>query len=318
MIDLAVLTGMRPGELVSLTGGMINRIGDVWVAVLDDHKTVHQGKACILVFGPKSQAILSRYITLDPTRRLFPLKRATFSNRLKRACVELGISKFTAHCLRHTAATDIRESHGLDAVQAMHGPHRWTCRTITLTSRWRRRRPWLETAVENRRFSGSITGHTDRLISDKRDILNSFSRCFSTQDFGNQEADTVAKIDSHETSMAFHLWATCLSEFLFWAREPDPETTSRDGWREAFKNDIRDKGNRARDAAPDDVTRNQFSRSRSLTADLVRMMHDAPELNCTSCRNWSQPGQRIVNQLGDLQLQVAKLSEWRTFRATHD
>ena len=89
--------------------------------MLDDHKTVHQGKACILVFGPKSQAILSRYITLDPTRRLFPLKRATFSNRLKRACVELGISKFTAHWLRHTAATDIRESHGLDAVQAMHG-----------------------------------------------------------------------------------------------------------------------------------------------------------------------------------------------------
>jgi len=27
MIDLAVLTGMRPGELVSLTGGMINRMG---------------------------------------------------------------------------------------------------------------------------------------------------------------------------------------------------------------------------------------------------------------------------------------------------
>ncbi len=121
MIDLALLTGSRPGELVSLTGDMIDRTGEIWIATLSDHKTVHHGKRRTLVFGPKSIEILKRHFRPDGRLRLFPIRRDTFSNRLKRACEELDLPKFTAHWLRHSAATTIRESSGLDGAQAMLG-----------------------------------------------------------------------------------------------------------------------------------------------------------------------------------------------------
>ena len=121
MIDLMLLTGARPGELVSLTGGMIDRQDDVWVSNLSDHKTIHRGKERILHFGPRAQAILHRYLTGDPNQRLFPIRRATASAAIKKACVELGIPKFTSHWLRHTTATQIRKDFGLDVAQVILG-----------------------------------------------------------------------------------------------------------------------------------------------------------------------------------------------------
>jgi integrase len=100
LMDLALLTGARPGELCGLTGRMIDKTDDIWFAALDDHKTVHQGKARTLVFGPKSQEILRRYLVPDLDRRLFVIQRRTFS---------------------HCSGTAIRKSHGLDATQAALG-----------------------------------------------------------------------------------------------------------------------------------------------------------------------------------------------------
>lgn len=121
MIDLAALSGMRPGELVSLTPEMIDRSSDVWIAILDDHKTAHQGRVRVIAFGPKSQVIIRKYLKRSRDELLFPMARCTFSNRLKRACDELKIPRFTGHWLRHSAATDIRETHGLDGVQVILG-----------------------------------------------------------------------------------------------------------------------------------------------------------------------------------------------------
>ena len=125
MIDLWLLTGARPGELVKLTGEMIDRTSykskKVWVAELSDHKMVHKKKRRVLVFGPKAQKILSRYLSADPSKRLFPINRATASDAIKKACRELSIPIFTAHWLRHTAATRIREDYDLDAAQVTLG-----------------------------------------------------------------------------------------------------------------------------------------------------------------------------------------------------
>ena len=60
LIDLALLTGARGGELVGLTGRMIDRSQEVWVAVLADHKMSHKGKTRALVFGPRAIEILKR------------------------------------------------------------------------------------------------------------------------------------------------------------------------------------------------------------------------------------------------------------------
>ncbi len=105
--------------------------------------------------------------------------------------------------------------------------------------------------------------------------------------------------DKDEQSNAIWAWAKCLSELIFWAREPDAETTTRDGWREAFRIDIRDKGDRARDLAPDPETRNKVMRTRSLACDVVRMLNTCPDLNAVPCRQWPATERHIVDELED-------------------
>lgn len=122
LMDLALLTGARPGELCALTGAMLDQSSDIWVAVLADHKMAHRGKSRSLVFGPRAQEILRRYLVADPRRRLFPIQRKTFSDNVRRACVKLELPvKWTAHWLRHCSGTSIRKTHGLEATQVTLG-----------------------------------------------------------------------------------------------------------------------------------------------------------------------------------------------------
>ena len=122
MMDLAILTGARPGELVYLTSEMIDRTGDVWQATLQDHKMRYKGRRRVLYFGPQAQAIAKKYINEKAKQeRLFPMRRDTFSNAIKRACRKLEIPTFTGHWLRHNAGTKFRKLGGLDAAQVMLG-----------------------------------------------------------------------------------------------------------------------------------------------------------------------------------------------------
>ena len=112
--------------------------------------------------------------------------------------------------------------------------------------------------------------------------------------------------DGERETNAFWGWAKCLDELSFWAREPDPTTTMRDGWREAFRNDIRDKGDLARDAAPDDVTHDQVIRSRTLALKLVRLLNESPTVTATEASKPSPDGKpkkptinaRMIDTLG--------------------
>jgi len=122
----------------------------------------------------------------------------------------------------------------------------------------------------------------------------------------------MRKIHPADPSTVFWFWSQCLEDLIGWATDPDPEVISTDGWREHFRNDIRDKGNRARDASPDGVTRNQVTRSRRLASRLVRMLNETPELNERPCRNWSQVDRLVVEQLADLQVVFAKVSDGTT------
>lgn len=125
MIDLWLLTGARPGELCKLTGNMLDRKthkkDGVWIADLESHKMSHKGKRRVLVFGPKAQVILGKYMPEDPTERLFKVGRANVSQSIRLACLKLKVPIFTAHWLRHTAATRVREDYGLDAAQVTLG-----------------------------------------------------------------------------------------------------------------------------------------------------------------------------------------------------
>jgi integrase len=121
LMDLQLLTGCRPGELLMLTTGMIDRTGGVWVAALADHKTVGHGKTRRLYFGPKAQLVLAKYLKADPAAKLFKITRSHYGNRVTTACETLGIPRFSPHWLRHNVTTTVRDQFGIESAQALAG-----------------------------------------------------------------------------------------------------------------------------------------------------------------------------------------------------
>jgi integrase len=94
MFDVMLLCGCRPGELASLTTGILDRSGELWRADLVHHKTAHQGKSRTLFFNVKAQAIMLKYLKADPDALLFGVSRDTFGEAVKRACeVAFGIPR---------------------------------------------------------------------------------------------------------------------------------------------------------------------------------------------------------------------------------
>lgn len=113
-----------------------------------------------------------------------------------------------------------------------------------------------------------------------------------------------------EHSAAFWKWSNKLGELIFWAREAEPATaivTTRDGWRDAFKDAIRDDGKLALDAAQDDGTSRRVIESQKLALQLVRMLHGWARLNNTPCGGWPEVDRVIVERLIELQAAFTKL-----------
>ncbi len=156
LIDLQLLTGARPGELVGLRAADIDRSGPVWVARLTEHKTAHRGKVRALYFGPKAQAVLKPFILKRnedeylfspwdfveervaasathrrPDQAPSPKKGErtigdhydvhAYRQAITRACVAAGVPHWHPHQLRHTAATEMRAAYGVEAARATLG-----------------------------------------------------------------------------------------------------------------------------------------------------------------------------------------------------
>ncbi|MDZ4685397.1 MAG: tyrosine-type recombinase/integrase [Planctomycetaceae bacterium] len=121
LMDLQLLTGCRPGELLLLTTGMIDRSAAVWTATLEDHKTAHHGKTRRLHFGPKAQTILAKSLKADRTATLFSITRKHYSNCITDAAERRKLPRFTAHWLRHNTTTTVRDQFGMEAAQALAG-----------------------------------------------------------------------------------------------------------------------------------------------------------------------------------------------------
>lgn len=121
VLDLMLLTGARPGEILLLTGAMIEQSDDVWKAKLKSHKNAKRGKSRTLFFNQTAQVILRRHLTSDLNARLFPTRRDTFSKTLQRTCLKIGVTPFCPHQLRHTVATRLDDGLGLEAAQRVLG-----------------------------------------------------------------------------------------------------------------------------------------------------------------------------------------------------
>lgn len=155
MIQTQLLTGARPGEIIMLKIGDIDRSGSVWTATLTEHKEAWREAKRTLYFGPKAQEILRPWLLRAPSeylwspretmRRLYEkammhrrpgqttsVRRTdrvvgehytgdSYRRAITRACEKAGIPQWHPHQLRHTAATLVRKEHGLEAAQVILG-----------------------------------------------------------------------------------------------------------------------------------------------------------------------------------------------------
>jgi integrase len=66
MIQLQLLAGARPEDVVRLRPVDLQRDGDVWKAELAEHKTAYREHRRTLYFGPKAQALLRSFLMGRP------------------------------------------------------------------------------------------------------------------------------------------------------------------------------------------------------------------------------------------------------------
>ena len=161
MVELQRLTGMRPGEVVIMTMGQIDRSGELWIYRPNRHKTAGMGKDREILLGTRAQEVLRPWLKADPDAPLFspvesvearmaerrknrktkhtPFSRArkrkvrpkraprlwydkdAYGRAVRRACVKAGIPVWSPNRLRHSLATRVRQRYGLEAAQVILG-----------------------------------------------------------------------------------------------------------------------------------------------------------------------------------------------------
>jgi integrase len=114
--------GCRPGEVKNITVEAIDRSNpDVWTCSLSKHKTAYRGRERVLYFGPRCQAILSRWILKAGTGRVFPITHSGLRTVIARGCQRAGVPRFGPNRLRHSAGTAARKASGLEGAQQLLG-----------------------------------------------------------------------------------------------------------------------------------------------------------------------------------------------------
>lgn len=127
MIEVQRHSGMRPGELVTLRAGMIDRTREPWVCDLSNdgaNKNLHKGKGRVIYFGPRSRGVLAPLLKVvtKPDEFVFrfkrerkvrlgtrPLSRHEYGRLVALACKRAGVAEWTPNQLRHLRATEIMD-----------------------------------------------------------------------------------------------------------------------------------------------------------------------------------------------------------------
>lgn len=129
LIQVQRLTGARAGELLAMTPARLDRSKSVWLFNVAGHKTAHHGHKRTVAIGPKAQRLLAgRLLGLADDDVVFPIRRDSYTLAVRRACLLHNrrnpgqkILPWTPHQLRHAKAAEVRERHGLEAVQSVLG-----------------------------------------------------------------------------------------------------------------------------------------------------------------------------------------------------
>lgn len=100
MVEVQLLTGMRPGEVVTIRPGDIDTAEPVWVYRPPHHKNTHRGKARAVAIGPKAQAILTGFAPADSEGYYFSPRRAVEQQVAERSESRL-TPRYPAHMIRN-------------------------------------------------------------------------------------------------------------------------------------------------------------------------------------------------------------------------
>lgn len=149
MAQVQMLCGMRPQDVCTMRGREIDCRGPVWIYTVPKHKNSWRGQSLVKAIPRAAQAILLPYMHLDLDRYLFSPRDAIaarcgrFAQRRKRQVrdhydtdsyrqgIDYGLAKagrlgleIPHWCplqLRHTIATELRQSIGQQAAQVWLG-----------------------------------------------------------------------------------------------------------------------------------------------------------------------------------------------------
>jgi len=157
MMDLQLLTGMRPGEVTIMRACDLDTSGTVWIFTPARHKTERHGIERKVYLGPKAQFIIEPFLTRDLAAYLFdprdghresrakarkgpgrrpdqkPGPRQTdrciqdhytttgYGRAIRRACEAADVPTWSPNQLRHNAATRLRREHGIDLARTILG-----------------------------------------------------------------------------------------------------------------------------------------------------------------------------------------------------
>ena len=161
MVQLQLLTGMRPAEVKIMRTIDINMSGDVWEYRPAGHKTEHFGHEKVVMLGPQAQEVIRPWLSTDleayifPARAGRPYSRDAYRQAIYRGCdrafplpAELGPAegeserkwkarlsadqreqvkawrrehRWHPHQLKHTMGTAVRRKYGVEAVKVVLG-----------------------------------------------------------------------------------------------------------------------------------------------------------------------------------------------------
>ena len=161
MIELQLLTGMRPGEVRLMRGCDLDTTERVWSYTPESHKTEHHGIDRRIYLGPQAQDVIKAFLKTDLKTYLFSPREAeearnhkrrrnrrtpmtpsqakrqpkakpkrapmecytkdSYRQAIVRACKKANVSQWHPHQLRHNAATRLRKEYGLEIAQIILG-----------------------------------------------------------------------------------------------------------------------------------------------------------------------------------------------------
>jgi integrase len=122
IIQIMRLTGARPGEILSMTAGQIDRSDpSCWAYLPGRHKSQHKDKSRVVFLGSRAQAVLMSRIVKAASGPLFPITLSAFRRAILRGCRKAGIPRWSPNQIRHSVGTHVRSSFGLEAAQCLLG-----------------------------------------------------------------------------------------------------------------------------------------------------------------------------------------------------